>query len=127
MDNCCAFTCLNGLGQHCNPTPIPVSGVTGATQVAVGCTHACALKSDGTVWCWGTNSAGQLGTGDNNPSGPRQVASLTGAVGLALGCNHSCAIKSDGSVVCWGNNGGGQLGNGVANANSPVPVQGLPH
>ncbi len=38
------------------------------TQVTVGHDHTCALKSDGTVWCWGYNGNGELGDGKNRRS-----------------------------------------------------------
>ena len=40
-----------------------MTGLTGVTQVAASCDHSLALRSDGTVWAWGDNSAGQLGRG----------------------------------------------------------------
>ncbi len=57
----------NFFGQAANSSaqainaPTPVSGVTGATAVALGDSSTCALTSDGSVWCWGWNSYGKLG------------------------------------------------------------------
>ena len=42
---------------------IVVPGVTGATHVAAGYQHACAVVAGGGVWCWGANTVGQLGDG----------------------------------------------------------------
>ncbi len=44
-------------------TPVPVSGLTDATQVTAGFDHACALKDDTTVVCWGDDRHGKLGHG----------------------------------------------------------------
>ncbi len=38
-------------------------GLNGVAQLALGNDFGCALKGDGTLWCWGANGSGQLGTG----------------------------------------------------------------
>jgi alpha-tubulin suppressor-like RCC1 family protein len=60
----------NGLGQlgdggttTYSDTPVEVSGITDATQVAAGYLHTCALLSTGDIECWGFNGYGQLGNG----------------------------------------------------------------
>jgi hypothetical protein len=60
--------------------------------VAAGGFHSLALKGDGTVVAWGSNTYGQT----NAP------ASLTNAIAISAGLYHSIAIRSDGSVVAWG-------------------------
>src|SRR5262249_4642128 len=40
-------------------------GISGATQLALGYNHTCALLGDGSVRCWGSGSYGQLGDGTN--------------------------------------------------------------
>ena len=89
-------------------------------QVASGQSHSCALKSDGTVWCWGDGDDGQLGDGDLDAhnSLPTQVKTsasnnLTDVMQIAVGLSHTCAIKSDTTMVCWGNGHSGQLGYGA--------------
>lgn len=96
-----------------------VSGVSSATKISVGGTHACALTNTGSIYCWGTGSFGQLGRSDNGTGGYVTAAAvnLNGrtAKNLSLGSNHSCALfngANDGQVICWGNGGSGQLGNG---------------
>jgi alpha-tubulin suppressor-like RCC1 family protein len=89
--------------------------------------HTCVVKEDGTVRCWGSNDAGQLG---NNSGGPGQfettpvkVSNLSDAVSVAAGSSHTCAVRAGGGVSCWGANGSGQLGNGTTNPQStPVSV-----
>lgn len=55
--------------------PVQVAGLGDVTQIALGARHACALKGDGTVRCWGRNQAGQLGDGTSrNRFGPTRVA-----------------------------------------------------
>jgi alpha-tubulin suppressor-like RCC1 family protein len=82
------------------------------------------VKSDGTVWAWANNDAGQLGDGTTtNRYSPVQVTGLSGVVAIAGGGAYSLAVKSGGTVWAWGDNGYGQLGNGTTNDNSTVPVQ----
>ena len=89
--------------------------------------HTCAVKEDGTVRCWGFNSAGQLGDGTTtNRSSPVPVAGLTSAVSVAAGDFHTCALLSNGTVHCWGSNSAGQLGDGSTTLRlAPVAVTGL--
>lgn len=56
-------------GAGSSPAPVPIKGPLGVgllgnvAAVAPGARHVCALKKDGTVWCWGKNDRGQLGDG----------------------------------------------------------------
>jgi alpha-tubulin suppressor-like RCC1 family protein len=104
-----------------------ISGISGIRSVAAGSAHTCALLSDGTAWCWGSNHNGMLGNTERKESAaPVRVAGLPGAVSLAAGNMHTCAVLKDGTAVCWGSNHHGQLGSGVAPF-SPLPaaVKGL--
>ena len=90
-----------------------------------------ALKNDGTVWAWGYNGIGQLGTGTYNSvntpvqvTGSGGVGFLTGIVAIAAGQMHSLALKNDGTIWAWGNNYYGQLGIGVSDSVAHMtPVQ----
>jgi alpha-tubulin suppressor-like RCC1 family protein len=101
--------------------------MTGFTQVSISGAFTCALKTDGTVWCWGNNAAGKLGDGTTtNRTRPVQVSGLTGVTSVEAGYDFTCALKSNGTVWCWGTNGNGQLGNGTTtNSSTPVQVTGL--
>jgi alpha-tubulin suppressor-like RCC1 family protein len=119
-------------------TPVQVVGtggtgtLTGVTGITAGQKHTCAVKGDGTVWCWGDNSKDELGDGTStNRSSPVQVlgaggtGTLTGVAGLAAGLQHVCAAKTDGTAWCWGLNDKGQLGDGTSTTrSSPVQVLG---
>jgi cysteine-rich repeat protein len=93
------------------------------TRVASGLSHSCAVRSDGSVVCWGRTNYGQLGNNTAVDSRiPVQVYNLTNAADVFVGDLHSCAITSTGALSCWGRNTYGQLGNG-GTTNSQVPVQ----
>ena len=88
--------------------------------------NALALKTDGTLWSWGSNNNGQLGLGNTtNYSSPKQIGALT--TWSIIQCNGQCAvIKTDGRLWVWGNNATGQLGLGdTTNRSSPVQVGAL--
>jgi alpha-tubulin suppressor-like RCC1 family protein len=97
-------------------------------HVAMGWHHTCALASDGSLWCWGDNSSGQLGDGTGETrAAPVQVASPgSGVVQLTASGNSTCALGRDGWLWCWGVNDGGQLSSQTfAYAASPTLVSGL--
>jgi alpha-tubulin suppressor-like RCC1 family protein len=83
-----------------------------------------ALRSDGTVWAWGDNRAGQLGHGtiSSHEVPPAKVTGLAGVTKISAGDGFGLALLSDGTVRAWGYNRRGQLGNGTT-ASSPVPVK----
>ena len=109
------------------PQRANAAAMTGFTQVSISGAFTCALKTDGTVWCWGNNAAGKLGDGTTtNRNRPVQVSGLTGVTRVEAGYDFTCALKSNGTVWCWGTNGNGQLGNGTTtNSSTPVQVTGL--
>ncbi|HEU4993433.1 MAG TPA: hypothetical protein VFT29_01365 [Gemmatimonadaceae bacterium] len=89
--------------------------------IAAGESHNCVLLSDNSVWCWGSNSNGQLGIGStSNSSVPVRVAGLS-AQKLEAGGFNTCVLTS-GQPWCWGRNEWGQLGNGSMAANSTTPI-----
>ena len=93
-------------------------------QIAIGDNFGCALRQDGTVWCWGANGSGQLGLGgtDFQPRAYAVQSSATDLTQIVAGQEHVCGIKGDGTVLCWGYNLYGELGNGTTPTNSPTPV-----
>jgi len=84
-------------------------------KLSLGLLHACALDDDGDVWCWGFNTAGQIGQGNLDamiiPT-PTQVIGLPsgGIVDLDAGIFHTCAVTDAGTLWCWGAGNSGQLG-----------------
>lgn len=125
----------NTFGQlgHLNTTAksSPVQVVGGHVFDKVVCTlggspGAAGLKSDGSVWCWGSGSSGILGNGTTNTvSSPVQVTGGHIFVDIEAGSSFFIARKADGSIWGWGSNGDGQLGqNDIANRSTPVQVIG---
>jgi hypothetical protein len=115
----------NGIDDNCNGQTDEdnVCGIAGGPRAKVGAGwgHTCAIKQDGSLWCWGRNDYGQLGDGTNtDKTTPVQITSEVSSV--ALGGDHTCAVKTDGSLWCWGNNDFGQLGDGT-NTSRTTPVQ----
>ena len=117
----------NGSTSYFSSAPVQVSGLTSVSAIAGGAMYSLALKSDGTVWAWGSNNYGQLGNGTTTSSStPVQVSSLTGVTAIAAGSGHALALKSNDTVWAWGYGGNGQLGNGAtSNSSTPVQVSGL--
>lgn len=96
------------------PGLMAVLGVN-AIDIAADGQHTCAVRSDGTMRCWGSNTGGQLGNGENTEDPtprPVYVNTLTDATQVALGSNHSCALRASGQVSCWGINSQRQVGTG---------------
>jgi len=64
--------------------PVRVQGLERVRLIAVGAFHNLALQEDGTLWAWGNNEYGQLGTGDTQPRS--QPITVQGLSGLTLVC-----------------------------------------
>jgi alpha-tubulin suppressor-like RCC1 family protein len=129
---CWGLNRFGGLGDGTTTdrsTPVDVVGLSsGATVLAAGEYHTCAISIDGAVKCWGHNEEGELGDGTStNCSTPVDVVGLTsGVTALAAGWVHTCALASGGALQCWGYNGFGQLGDGTTTDRStPMDVVGL--
>ena len=93
----------------------PQTAATGVAAVSAGGSHSCALSVEGGLFCWGSNSSGQLGDGAGGGTGdasavPVAVTGLDSATAVAAGGAHTCALSAEGGVTCWGQNTQGQLG-----------------
>ena len=110
-----------------NPSPGLVSGITDAKWIWAGFEHACAVRENGSVLCWGFAGQGQLGGGpvdaDVSRPTPVSVKGLTTARRVVTGGDRTCAVTSDNRGLCWGANTLGQLGNGTQDrAYAPTPI-----
>jgi alpha-tubulin suppressor-like RCC1 family protein len=105
-----------------SPTPHQVPGLSGVKQVAAGENFTVALRSNGEVWTWGVNGAGQLGDGtQTDRTTPARNLTGYGMTQVSAGRYYALALRP-GSVWAWGYNGFGQLGNGSTAMFSATPV-----
>ncbi|MFN8541130.1 MAG: Ig-like domain repeat protein [Thermomicrobiales bacterium] len=112
------------------PVPQGVPGATDIVTIAAGSNHNLALKRDGTVLAWGSDSSGQLGDGTvggaaicgsfgNCAPTPQPVVGVGGVgllsniIAVSGGEDHSLALRADGRVIAWGSDFSGQLGDGT--------------
>jgi alpha-tubulin suppressor-like RCC1 family protein len=112
-------------GNAATDAPVLVDGLSDIVAIAAGQQHSVALRSDGTVWAWGSNNTGQIGVPANGTPNPTvaQVSGLTDIVAIAADEFHTLALRVDGSVWGFGSNTRGQLGAGGSSA--PHQIAGL--
>ena len=109
-------------------SPKQVGSLTNWSTVSTGQLHVLSVKTDGTLWGWGTGATyGAIGLGNtSNYSSPKQVGALTGWLSASAGFYNSFAVKTDGTIWSWGDNGNGQLGLGnTTNYSSPKQIGAL--
>lgn len=111
------------------PHPVTIPSSAGATvkQIGVGGDFSVALMSDGTVWSWGSNSQGLLGTGVTGvrESSPVQAVFPAGVeiVEISIGQVSSLALDTSGTIWAWGHNIFGTLANGsLLSSPTPTPI-----
>ena len=92
------------------PTLARIPAGRAATAIVAGVDHVCALLDDTTVYCWGSNIAGQVGLDQSTMESRLPVrvdlfstgAALDEVTELVAGERHTCARRMDRSIVCWG-------------------------
>lgn len=103
---CWGYNNYGELGDGTNTdrsTPVAVLGINNVVALSASFFgHTCALRADGTVWCWGYGFFSAIPV----------MVSVTDAVSVSAGTDHTCALKADGTVACWGDNSLNQLGDG---------------
>ena len=105
-------------------SPILIS--SDANYISMSYRHGALIKTDGTLWLWGSNTAGQLGIDSTNsaPYPTQEITFENDWKNVTCGLEHTCAIKLDGSLWCWGNGLEGRIGTGGTNPTSS-PIQTL--
>lgn len=99
-----------------------------AVAIARGSGFGCALRANGRVACWGSNTGGELGQGHSDPvEGAREVVGLDDAVAIAAAQRVGCAVRRTGGVVCWGSARAGELGDAreTSSGGRLVPIPGV--
>ncbi len=107
--------------------PVRVGTQDDWASVSVGDSSSFSIKTNGTLWSWGTNGYGPLGLGNNtNRSSPTQVGSLADWLNVSGGSYSTIAVKTNGTLWGWGRNNFGECGLGNVTAyNSPKQVGAL--
>jgi alpha-tubulin suppressor-like RCC1 family protein len=111
------------------PVPVPITSLgTDVAVLSAGGFFTCIIKkSDKSLWCWGDNTEGHLGTGDTvNRAVPTQSAGAGPWLDVDTGVAHGCGVKTNGSVWCWGRDQLGQLGTSAPTTTPACPGMGLP-
>ena len=92
-------------GREAKPAFVQLEPGTVA-QVSAGAFHTCALRTDGTVACWGSNvGRGEGFSGEYLGQATPPMGTFTQ---VSAGGYHTCGLRSDGTVACWGSNGSGE-------------------
>ncbi len=118
-----------GLGQNNlqgTTMPTQVGSATDWARVSAGYLNTCAVKTSGTLWCWGDATAGLVGLGEVQPgfvAEPTRVGTANNWQYVETDYFATCAIKRDGGLFCWGFNRDGQLGLGNAWYHVPQLVE----
>ncbi|MGH7754379.1 MAG: RCC1 domain-containing protein, partial [Gemmatimonadales bacterium] len=121
---------LGDNSNNASPSPVTVaSGAVRFVSVAAGGRHSCALNPEGQAFCWGDNSAGQLGDGTTVASNvPVPSAGALRFFRFVTGDAHTCGRTQASTVFCWGRGTEGQLGVSVPPETCPgtTPCSTLP-
>jgi alpha-tubulin suppressor-like RCC1 family protein len=124
----------NGPGSGVSPCPagacsrvpitVPVPVEIAEDGLTLGGQHTCILSTEGDAYCWGDDSAGQLG--DGSPGGfrstPQPAAPGLRFSVLSAGDTHTCGVSLSGTLYCWGANGDSRLGS-IGGTNGSIPLR----
>lgn len=123
---------MNGNGMTTmatTPQPVVIGETPPSdwTQLSIDHIFGCAIRQDGSLWCWGSNAHAQLGV----PGAPsmetrpvQMTQSQTGWRRVDTGTYQTCAIDLDNDLYCWGNTSRGQLGTGATDHAVPTQMPG---
>jgi len=94
-------------------------------SVSAGRDSTIALRTDGSLWAWGSNDRGQLGSDETGGmvNIPTRIGADYNWASVSVGSGHALALRTDGSLWAWGSNQQGRLGIGSGAQNVPAPVR----
>jgi alpha-tubulin suppressor-like RCC1 family protein len=114
----------NAAAETESRTPVAVEGLSEVTHISAGFDRSCAVREDGSVWCWGANVDG-LGMGEGEGTLASPMRGIDSAISVSVGWSSTCAVLANHTVRCWGYNGYGSLGDGTTDDSfEPVTVVG---
>lgn len=116
---------LNPITNINKNIPTKISTITNCQNISAGVSSSSIVKSDGTLWSWGSNNYGQLGIGSISilyKETPTKIGALTNWKNISVG-NHVLAVKTDGTLWVWGNNSNIQLGSILPGQLESMPLK----
>lgn len=121
-------TGCSGCTLYHRPLAVTTTGVTGTiwTSITLSVSTACGIRDDGTGYCWGEGSDGQIGNGasaDVNAPAPISTAGVTGTAWTSIlsGGHAVCGVRNDGSGYCWGDSAYSKIGDNNATSDPNTP------
>ena len=109
-------------------SPVRIGTDNDWLSVSAGGNHTVGIRTDGSLWAWGSNSSGQLGDGTTTSRNtPARIGTDNDWSSVSAGSSHTVAIRNDGSLWAWGWNSSGRLGDGTTTQRlTPVDIPPLP-
>jgi E3 ubiquitin-protein ligase HERC3 len=109
-----------------NLPALDFGGSSAAVAISAGALHACAIRSDGILFCWGSGNQGSTGLGSGEASlrpAAVDLGTQRRAKAVVAGLDGTCAILDNDSVKCWGYGAFGRLGIGELGSRGDAPQE----
>lgn len=97
-------TAINQSGESA-PSAIVTATPGPFRSVSIGGNHGCVIDAKAQMWCWGSNSSGQVdGASGGRMLEPVQVGGIATWKTVSAGGSNTCGVTADESIMCWGSN-----------------------